>query len=725
MSVIKNFLKKPHNIFTIQAEVVNTKTYFTYIIFAYIFGVVIRLMSLVQAYQIKAFWLEGKPISIWTPDAGRYGYYAKEILQGHELSFTADYLTGHLIALISELFSISVEWVMFLLPIFIAPLIVIPIMMIAKSIKQTTLGFLAALIAVSETYLYARTHLGYMDTDGVNLFLILLAIAFIIKAVSKKNLLYAGLASLTLLLFTQWYHSSSVINLSIVGISTLTVLLYYRKDNVAIQMIFLLSLAIVPISPEFKLLSIFVLAMILILLNRYGKITYKSYWFIFGLATLIAVFFIDINHYIHRALSYFSTDTQLYFSRNGIKYFYANDLLTVGEVKGSHLWDVGGAAPLYLTDIYVIAGIIGYLLLLAFYPPTWFMLPLFILGALSSFVGVRFSMYATPTIAIGVVYLFYILKHFFSLKYKKSVYVNRVPYYASTLVLLLMIYNLLASNMSVMLNANIYAPEAKELKDFSRKLKKDDMMISWWDYGWPLWYYTGNNNTLVDNGKHGGPDTYIVARMLLSTDQKYTYNAAKLLADNREQATQNRDEFVVQYLAREQNLTALFSPSLSQKNLPTRKEGDIYLILHYKMMDFFSVINDFSKKGFDGTSIDSPYMVKVTELLKPFSENYSLLEGYAYILDSSDGMVLDATNKKTPVKSLTIVENNTRTKGYIFKHDDNETNSQVIAYRNKFIWLDQKVYDSFFIQAMLFDVYDHGLFEKVGETNRIKIFRLK
>lgn len=39
----------------------------------------VRLTAFIQANQITAFWLEGKPVSIWTPDAGRYGYYAKMI----------------------------------------------------------------------------------------------------------------------------------------------------------------------------------------------------------------------------------------------------------------------------------------------------------------------------------------------------------------------------------------------------------------------------------------------------------------------------------------------------------------------------------------------------------------------------------------------------------------------------------------------------------------------
>jgi len=691
---------------------------------AYIFGVIVRLTAFIQASQIEAFWLEGKPVSIWTPDAGRYGYYAKTILNGADLPFSADYLTGHLIAWMSELFGASVEWVMFLLPVFVAPLIVIPIIMIANVIKQPTMGFLAALFAVGETYFYSRSTLGYMDTDGINLFLILLAIAFVIKAVSKNNLLYAIAASLILQLFTLWYHSASIINLLILGVTLVSVLFRYRKEIVAVQTIFMLALVIVPLPMELKTIGTIFLGIIFIFMSRTMVISSKIYWY--GLiAGMIAVFiFINPNHYLNRALNYLSPDNQISFSGKGVVYSYVNDLLTVSEVKGSHLWSTG--APLPITDIYVIFGMIGYLFLLVFYPILWFTLPLLVLGLMSSFAGTRFSMYATPVIALGASYLLHVLKNFFVYRYKESVYAERLPYYASALIILMMIYNLLIINMSAMLKASIYAPEAKALQQFSKKLETNDMMISWWDYGWPLWYYTGYNNTLVDNGKHGGPDTYIVARMMLSTDQNYTYNAAKIMGESRFKADKNNNKFVVQYLAKEHNLTELFSLKLAEKKLQSEvNSGNIYIILHYKMLDFFGVINDFSKKSFSGRRLGNPPMIKITEIIQPFSETYSLFKGFAYILDSSDGTVVDSTSNKTPIKGLTIVQNNTRTKGYLFNQDKNITNTQVIAYRNQFIWIDQEIYDSFFIQAMLFDEYDHTLFEKVGETNRIKIFKLK
>jgi asparagine N-glycosylation enzyme membrane subunit Stt3 len=646
------------------------------------------------------------------------------ILEGQNLPYSADYLTGHLIAMVSELSGTSIEWVMFLLPIFIAPLIAIPIIMIASSIKQSTLGFLAALFAVSETYFYTRSFLGYMDTDGMNLFLILLSIAFIVKAISQKSIFYAVLASFALQFFSMWYHSSSVINLLIVGTTLSIILFFYRKDTLSFQIVFLLVIAIAPIPVELKFLGTLVLSSMFILINRYTVISYKTYWYILALGIVFATLFVDPSYYLHRALNYLSPENQIHFSGNGINYSYANDLLTVSEVRGSHLWNT--SAPLSITKMYVIVGIIGYLLLLVAYPLMWFTLPLFILGLMSSFAGARFSMYATPVVALGMSYVLYLLKQFFTNKYKESVYAKRLPFYATALILLMMVYNLLIMNMSAMLKASIYAPEAKELKKFSKILKNDDMMISWWDYGWPLWYYTGNNNTLVDNGKHGGPDTYIVARMMLSTNQHYTYNAAKIMGENRFKANKNNNEFVVQYLAKEHNLSSLFSSKLAENEIQMEENyGNIYIVLHYKMLDFFGVINDFSKKSLSGGTLGNSPMVKITEIMKPFSETYSLFKGFAYILDSSDGTVVDSTSNKTPVKGLTIVQNNTRTKGYLFNQDKNITNTQVIAYRNKFIWVDQEIYDSFFIQAMLFDEYDHTLFEKVGETNRIKIFKLK
>jgi len=52
--------------------------------------------------------------------------------------------------------------------------------------------------------------------------------------------------------------------------------------------------------------------------------------------------------------------------------------------------------------------------------------------------------------------------------------------------------------------------DMKKLNNLKSTLKKDDFIMTWWDYGWLLWYYTNNKNTLIDNGKHQQDPKYFL-----------------------------------------------------------------------------------------------------------------------------------------------------------------------------------------------------------------------
>ena len=55
------------------------------------------------------------------------------------------------------------------MPAFFGSLIVIPIVLIGKSIGQIEVGFIAALIASIAWSYYNRTMVGYYDTDLLNI----------------------------------------------------------------------------------------------------------------------------------------------------------------------------------------------------------------------------------------------------------------------------------------------------------------------------------------------------------------------------------------------------------------------------------------------------------------------------------------------------------------------------------------------------------------------------
>jgi hypothetical protein len=113
---------------------------------------------------------------------------------------------------------------------------------------------------------------------------------------------------------------------------------------------------------------------------------------------------------------------------------------------------------------------------------------------------------------------------------------------------------------------------------------------------------------------------------------------------------------------------------------------------------------------------------KVTSLVKPFSKRYSLVEGYHFILDSSNGMVTDAKENMTPLNSIMITDKHRKKYKYTFHKD---AKNYMFTYEFFLYWLDEKYYNSFYMQAMIFDSYDRDIFEKVAETRRFKIFKIK
>lgn len=707
------------NYLRFDSESTTLKKSFIYMIIAYLFGTIVRLILFYQATLIKGFWDSGLPVSIWTPDAGRYGFYAKSILSGIEYPLSEDYLLGYLVAGVSSLFHIDIDWVMLLLPIFIAPLIAIPIVMIGSSIKQPTVGFLAAVISVSDTFYYFRSYLGYMDTDGINLFLVLLSIAFIIKSFYTHRLFYALLSASTLLLFSIWYHSSSIIILSIV-LSTLGyVAIFKHRDRASLELIFILGITILPIALLYKAILMISVALLLYILNLKTDLSYKPYLISLVILVGVGVAFLDPYHYIHRAMNYLSISPYLQFESGGITYSYPNDLRNVAEVQGVDIWSA--YAPLYISVIYVIVATVGYILLLLAYPILLTTLPLMVLGYTSSWAGMRFTMFAAATLALGAIYLLYLIRKVLRDRFGSIRYIVRSPYYITILIALLMIYNIFQFNSGAIINQYFYNTEKSLLEKFGREIDDEDTIISWWDYGWPLWYYTSHDNTLTDNGYHGGPDTNIVAKLLMSRDQNFTAHAASTLGYNRIRSKKSDHRFVLPYLLEDQNYTTLLRSLKSNMYLKGNKRGENYILLHRDMLNFFAIIARDSQEDLMGHRAES-YMYAWTPLMKPFSHNYSLVEGYGFILDSMTGEVVDADEKRTKINTLMITANNKREESFKFHNDSRE---YLIVDRGSFIWMDERYYHSFFIQAMLFDVYDKNLFEKVVETGRIKIFRIK
>ena len=681
---------------------------YLYILFTYIVSVLFRMPLFYEVLHIDFLWNGVIPVPIYTPDAGLHGFYAKEILAGIDLPYTSEYMLGHVIAGSVSLFRLPIDQVMLFLPIFVAPLAVIPIVLFAKELGNTLLGVIAALISMSFFNFYIRTSLGYTDTDMFILLFMFFALYYILRSIRSGDLKYAALTSLTILAFKHFYHSSSSIILGLLLIYLLFALFMNRKDPKVYQAIILMSIPMVISNFLYAAGAILVVYMLCRRFKGVLEIPVRYYLMFFVAAIIVGVFFIDLSPFYKRAIDYVDKYEQIIVNGRFGVYYFLHPLATVGETKV-----YGFAKNVFQFNLYSILGIlsfIGYLLLVK-KEKYYLLLAIFVLlGSMTYVAGFRFSFYYAPVYGFGLAYIIVYVAEFFKSRFG----VQRLALYFTVLVLFFATYRIVTTDSYRYTRMLSYNQEAKVFNSLSAQLSPDDKIVSWWDYGWPLWYFTGKKNTIADNGAHGGPDTYLISRILRESNQTFVANAAKLLANHKDISEKNGYSYVLPYLADQQNLPKLFSSLYTRTDIIP--EQGTYILLHRSMITIFSTIVKFS--NFDIQ--DSNLTVKERYVYKSMRYQYSDDLNQSYFDRHNK---VDINGEKVVVNRFTLVKGQQIEKEYLY--DQNSTQYIILDNNDMAYILDDKTYNSFLFQALLMDNYDHELFEKVYETYLIKIFKVK
>jgi len=635
-------------------------TVFLFIILAYAFGVAARLILYYQVIPLESFWLDGKPLPIYSPDAGLYGYYAKQLLLGANYPLNAEYMPGYLIYWIVGIFTLNMDWTMFLLPAFLAPLVAVPMVLMGHALHQAKLGFFAALIGVVGINFYTRSYVGYMDTDTLNLFFPYMAIASYMMAMSRRSWLWGIAFFLFLSGFHFWYHSSLVIIAAIMLMALIMTPLIFRSKVLGVVSVLIVILSLFVLNPQ--------------------KIT-------------------------QRAVDYFEADTTTLLStKKGVTYHFENTLDTVSEAQGVDLLSINASYVGMMP--YIILGSLGFILLAIIQPLVLIALPMLFLGYLASDVGMRFLMFATPVFAMGFVgFVFIVLRNHKLLS----------PIFA-LLAVVLMLVNILRVNPSF--TPNYFTKnDVKVLDDFAKISDEKDLLISWWDYGWPLWYYTGRNNTLIDNGRHGA-DTYLVAKLLVSNDDAFVANALRYFSDQ-----QQGKRSILPLLAEKEDLKKRFE-DLKVHASKKQKKRDVYFLLHRDMLLTFKTLEDFAHIDIKtGANTSENSQLYISDLLRPYSKKIPIVKGDTFDFDLRNGMIRGHDGAKTQVQGVIIVND---AKVTAAKRYNPKAAMNLIIYNNtKAIYLDNKALKTFLIKALLLDQYNKNRFVKVAQTDSFKIFKLK
>ncbi len=708
-------------ILNLKQNETNTRYLVIYILLAYLFSLAARLLLYYQISDNSDLVYAGNIIPIWTPDAGLYGYYAKQLLSGVSYPFISEYMPGYLLYGIVNLTGLDLDTVLFFAPAFFSSLIVIPIILIAHCYKLANFGLYAALIGSLMTSYYYRTHLGYYDTDILNAVFPLLSIYFLIKLVKSKKLINAVYASLVLIAFSLWYHSSAPIILSIVSIFALYTLIYERTANYAYQSLFILAVSLLPIASLYKIILLIILSLLFLTLHKYKVFNYKHYLSVLLVGMVVVLLFADISKYYERVDSYINKSSFIEVESAQETLKLKSDLDTVAEAQSIDMSQlihrISGATPFFILALF------GYIALLVRYRSMLLTLPLALLTFIAIVAGLRFTIYGVMIFSFAMVFGVHLAFKIILVNFGD--FSEKISNITSKIFLFLVMAFALNTIMNYNKNLSpLYFSSTEDIEvlhKLKESSKNNDFIVTWWDYGWPLWYYT-KLNTLIDNGKHK-EDNFIVSKILLSENETFAKNSSIFFIEKYREGKSKGFPKAMVYFAKNYPMEYLEELKKEEFKLPSSK-SDIYIMLHKNMLSILEVIESFSNLDLEtGENYRSNY-TSMGYLLKTYDKSQDILQTQEYTIDLQKGEVSLIAGVKTgniKVRRVAIVEDD---KIKFRKSYLGLGSSSIVIYNDMVLMLKPQLYNSFLIQALLFNNYNHDYFTKVSQTKNFVIFKV-
>ncbi len=701
-----------------------TKSTLLYIFIAFAFSVSIRMIWLYQFAGYEPFMFNGQ-FMINTNDGYFWAEGARDILSGVSQENDLSPVTtaaSQLTALFAYILPFSFESIILFMPVFLSSLIVVPIILIAKSIDNLEMGFVAALLASIAWSYYNRTMIGYYDTDMLNIVLPTFLLWSIIWAVKTNENRYLFITALDILVYRWWYPQSYSLEFSFFGLILFYTLVWDRKNLY-----------------NYKLLAIMMLAMV----NLDGFIRFPL---------VLAAFYIfrdkRFDIYIYSVLA---ASVALFFASGGFDpiwsqlkgYVFKDAVTAADEGLKLHFFSVmqtvreAGHIPFEMFANRISGNVItfvlsvgGFIYLSYRHKIMLFGLPMIGLGFLAYFGGLRFTIYAVPILAFGAAFLITEAAGYMPTK--------RLKFLTITALTLAVLYPNITHVQEYKVPTVFNVNEVKVLDKLKNIADREDYVISWWDYGYPIRYYS-DVKTLADGGKHSGSVNFPVSFMLTSPQNisakmarldveytektfKYKEENKKLIEDENITIFSNIEQMTKEYGFDDTNDFVLSLQTDIKLPLKTR---DIYFYLPYRMLDIYPTVNAFSNIDLmDGKMKDQPffYMTRVFR-----DEKNSVNLGGGIFLDMQNAAIT-ISGQKMPIKRFVQTSYDKNMK---FNKDVKVLNIMAdinviyMSSYNTFLVMDDKIYNSLYMKLMVLEEYDKTLFEEVVLTPHAKVYKLK
>ncbi len=377
-----------------------------------------------------------------------------------------------------------------------------------------------------------------------------------------------------------------------------------------------------------------------------------------------------------------------------------------------------------------LCSLVGYALMAWRYPVMLLGLPLLGLGFLALFAGLRFTIYAVPLCALGMAYFLFTCSSAIQTFFKQT----RLGEGIKSVFVIIGALAILIPNLLHVIDYRVPTVfnkvEVEQLVEFGRIANREDYVLSWWDYGYPIRYYS-DVKTLIDGGKHGGDANFPVSYALTSSQEKaaklarfeveYT-EKAYVHAEKNETVMNNTAQMSVD--SGFKNANDFLAALETDITLPP-KTRDIYFYLPYRMLSIFPTVAQFSN-----LDIMSGKVVR-----QPFFYQTNRFKDSATHIDLSSGVVLDKAKGTLRLGNQEVLVKRFIKTGYssdkkLLKeqsilHVNGNFNVIYMQAYNTFLILDEAMFDASYIQLFVLENYDEKLFEPISLEPHAKVFKLK
>lgn len=682
-----------------------------------LFSVFFRYGVIINNYNVDFYMHQNEHI-LTTEDAYTWANRTKLIIE-NKLDFVEAAALPQLAYVIYKISPFKLDVIAFYLPIIVASLFVIPLMLIARTIGMVEVGVIASVLGGSNVIYYLRSQLGYFDTDMLNVFFPLLLIWSLIELNRSFKPYLMLIVALDIVAYRWWYPQSYSIDFMYIAVLALPLIYYYRKKEMAkvdfiVKTITLMMFGLVNLPIWLKII------IILAIYFLYKKIDMRI---VYGLLLTSIILFLatgGLNPIILQINKYFAK-TATVEAGNTFSFHFFNVYNTIREAKGNNLATV--MMSLSANSFVFFLSFIGLIWLFIKKPIMVLSLPMIALGSLSLTIpgivessGMRFGIYLFPFLTLGFGYVIYNIASLLD----KKIFRYGVLIIGLSIGLFFNYKYIYSFNLKSVLNKY----EADALLKSQDKIKSDDYIVSWWDHGYYLQYFTGAK-TIFDGGTQTNDNSYLVSQALLRP-QNIGANLIEgyISSIEEHQNDINNKKTRLENLLLDNNFKSpneLFTYSYK----PKKFDKGIYLYLSYDLTNKIPQIIKFSNIDILTGDTLNEYYVNFSNNPKQV-QGKLILNGGAFI--DTQKATLNMGTQVVKIKNFINVINqlngDSQYKGKLF-HEDGKLNVIYISHQKRLLLMNDAVFNSLYVQMLLLSKYDTTRFELISKTPEAKVYRLK